>query len=118
MCEYLSSTATTDTPADAAQEGSTRLETTLTVSAELADPAASLAMRLSTLRLTSGGRIDYGEISYDAKGNATCPVGFDCSQYEPSVNGEPNPAAVAAFTELVEGVNADRCMFTGALIPR
>lgn len=119
MCGNSSSvTVVTDTAATEEQTGSTRLETTLTLGVPGTAAYDSLAMRLSTLAHNSGGRFTYGEISFDEAGQPVCPVGYDCSQYNPSVDGQPDPAAVRDFRELVEGVNADRCLLTGELIAR
>lgn len=118
MCGSSRSTAVADDVATEDQSVPTHLETTLTLDAIGPVAADNLAMRLSTLAHTSGGRVSYGEITFDDDGRPTCPVGFDCASYDPPVNGQPNPAAVSDFEELVEGVNADRCVFTGALIAR
>ena len=118
MCGNPSSTVVVDATEPEDQDASTQLGTTLTLDATGEAAADNLRLRLSTLAHTSDGRVSYGEVTFDEDGRATCPVGFDCSSYDPPVDGQPNPQAVQDFTELVEGVNADRCIFTGALIAR
>lgn len=118
MCGNPSSTVVVDATEPEDQDASTQLGTTLTLDATGEAAAANLRLRLSTLAHNSGGRVSYGEVTFDEDGRATCPVGFDCSSYDPPVNGQPDPAAERDFRELIEGVNADRCLFTGALIPR
>jgi hypothetical protein len=114
-----SSTAVADTAAVTEdQAASTQLGTTLTLDATGVAAVENLQLRLSTLAHTSGGRVSYGEVTLDETGRPTCPVGFDCSSYDPPVDGQPNPEAVQDFSRLIEGVNADRCIFTGALIAR
>jgi len=112
-------TAVTDTvPED--QTVPTQFGTTLTLDGYGTgdDAADHLRLRLSTLAHNSGGRVSYGDVTFDEAGRPTCPVGFDCSAYDATDDGQINPAAVSDFEELVEGVNADRCLWTGELIPR
>lgn len=118
MCGNTSSTAVADVAAPEDQTASTQLGTTLTLDATGETAADNLRLRLSTLAHTSDGRVSYGEVTLDEEGRPTCPVGFDCSSYDPPVDGQPNPEAERDFRQLIEGVNADRCIFTGALIAR
>jgi hypothetical protein len=105
-------------PVAEGQAARTQFGTTLTLDGTGATAATSLLLRLRTLAHTSDGRVSYGEITFDDLGRPTCPVGFDCSAYDPPVDDQPNPDAVRDFQELIEGVNADSCLFTGTLIPR
>lgn len=118
MCSSTRSTRTTVTDVREDQPVPTQLGTTLTLDAIGDDAAANLQLRLSTLAHNSDGRVSYGEVTFDELGRPTCPIGFDCASYPEPVNGQPNPAAVRDFKELIEGVNADRCLWTGELIPR
>lgn len=111
------STALADTLADQDATQPTSLVTTLTFDGTGDAALASMQLRAGTLA-GFDDRLTVGEVTLDDQGRPTCEVGFDCASYDQPVNGEPDPAAVQDLTVLIEGVNADRCLWTGALIAR
>jgi hypothetical protein len=118
MCGNSSTgTALADQPVAQEVPEVTSLGTTLTLDAVGEDALANMQLRAGTLA-GFDDRLTVGEVTLDADGRPTCEVGFDCASYDPPVAGQPDPAAVRDFAQLIEGVNADRCLFTGALIPR
>lgn len=55
-------------------------------------------------------RITVGEVKFADNGQPTCGITFDCSSYEPPVEGRPDPKAIEDLTKLLSGINLDACL--------
>jgi hypothetical protein len=88
----------------------TRLVTSLTYLGAGPSAIADLQRRIDTLT-TGDSRIVVGEIDTDAEGRPVCGISFNCDSYDPPVDGEPDPRAIADLREIIGGVNLDGCLY-------